>query len=526
MTISVHDAVFVLNAGNITVDSAATFAGSGVSSFTGGYLQFAITGANRGETLGLVSASTANTTFNAVTIVANKVFLGTGSSAVVLGSVDSALNGLNGNALRINLSIEFPNGNFENGTNGSTIITDWTTGLVSSVQLDGIFKIAGQATPIDTTYGSGNTTGDFTSGGTFVPTIALSDYDGSSSDLAVRLDTGGASINEPFGTIRGPYVYSDSSVTLAAGDSISFAWKALSGGDAYDAYGYLLDVNTGSTITILDDTATTFGQETPWATVSRTIAQGEQGTYRFVFVSGSFDLTGGQFLGAALMIDDVEVTQANPARVEDAVMEALLRSVTYTNTANELFGQTRTLTTTAVDGLQAPTTLSDTASITIVKAYSGPVPGLVYELGATPFNDILAGTSKSDFIYALESDDAVDGRAGDDVIDGGPGSNFLVGGAGVDNFFLDGRAPTATTWSTIMDFQAGEHVTIWGTRPGVSKFLWVESDGTAGYRGATLHGDLDGNGVIDTSVTFAGLTQAQLPTPSYGIVQGTDYILI
>jgi hypothetical protein len=137
-----------------------------------------------------------------------------------------------------------------------------------------------------------------------------------------------------------------------------------------------------------------------------------------------------------------------------------------------------------------------------------------------------AGTSKSDFIYALESDDAVDGRAGDDVIDGGPGSNFLVGGAGVDNFFLDGRAPTATTWSTIMDFQAGEHVTIWGNRPGVSKFLWVASDGTAGYKGATLHCDLDGSGVIDTSVTFAGLTQAQLPTPSYGVVQGIDYIFI
>jgi hypothetical protein len=39
-----------------------------------------------------------------------------------------------------------------------------------------------------------------------------------------------------------------------------------------------------------------------------------------------------------------------------------------------------------------------------------------------------------------------------------------------------------------------------------------------------LHCDLDGNGVIDTSVTFTGMAQAQLPTPSFGTVQGNDYI--
>jgi hypothetical protein len=85
-------------------------------------------------------------------------------------------------------------------------------------------------------------------------------------------------------------------------------------------------------------------------------------------------------------------------------------------------------------------------------------------------------------------------------------------------------AQSSTTWSTNNDLSPGEQVTIWGYRPGVSKFLWVESDGAEGYKGATMHCDLDGNGVIDTSVTFAGLTQAQIPTPSYGTVGGQDYI--
>ncbi|NCY24868.1 MAG: hypothetical protein EBX37_08360, partial [Alphaproteobacteria bacterium] len=167
------------------------------------------------------------------------------------------------------------------------------------------------------------------------------------------------------------------------------------------------------------------------------------------------------------------------------------------------------------------------SSSTDIKAepYTGPVPGIEYQVIAGANNDIIIGSDRSDFINAGMGDDAIDGGAGNDVIDGGLGSNFISGGAGRDGFFLDGRAAVAsTTWSTLTDFSPGEQVTIWGYRPGISKFLWVESDGADGYKGATMHCDLDGNGVIDTSVTFAGLTQAQLPMPSYGTVQGNDYI--
>ncbi|NDG50218.1 MAG: hypothetical protein EBY30_14545 [Rhodospirillales bacterium] len=58
----------------------------------------------------------------------------------------------------------------------------------------------------------------------------------------------------------------------------------------------------------------------------------------------------------------------------------------------------------------------------------------------------------------------------------------------------------------------------------MSKFLWVENDGAAGYKGATMHSDLDGDGAIDTSVTFSALTQAQLPMPSYATIDGNDYV--
>ena len=40
-------------------------------------------------------------------------------------------------------------------------------------------------------------------------------------------------------TIKGPAVISEEAIALSPGDQISFDWRALSGGDAYDAYAYL-----------------------------------------------------------------------------------------------------------------------------------------------------------------------------------------------------------------------------------------------------------------------------------------------
>jgi subtilisin family serine protease len=145
-------------------------------------------------------------------------------------------------------------------------------------------------------------------------------------------------------------------------------------------------------------------------------------------------------------------------------------------------------------------------------AYSGPVNYLQRQLLGTAGNDIYGGTAGNDFINALGGDDAVNAGAGDDVIDGGTGSNFLTGGPGRDVFFLDGRGGTIT-WSTITDWEKGEELSVWGWRPGVSKSTWVASDGVAGWKGVTLHMDLDGDGRIDTSVTWTGKTQADLPTP-------------
>ena len=127
--------------------------------------------------------------------------------------------------------------------------------------------------------------------------------------------------------------------------------------------------------------------------------------------------------------------------------------------------------------------------------------------------EVVIGTQYNDFINVAGGVDAVNAGAGNDVIDGGTESNFLTGGPGTDIFFSDGRGGV-TTWSTITDWQAGEQLSVWGWHPGTSRIVaWVQA-GAAGYEGLTMHADLNGDGTVDTSVTFTGITsQSQLPTP-------------
>ena len=93
---------------------------------------------------------------------------------------------------------------------------------------------------------------------------------------------------------------------MKVGDTMSFDWRAQGGGDAYDVYAYLLNVDTGATVEILNDTGATPGATTNWQSESVTIT--DEGTYRFVFVGGTFDATGGRAAGAQLFVDNIVAT--------------------------------------------------------------------------------------------------------------------------------------------------------------------------------------------------------------------------
>jgi len=147
--------------------------------------------------------------------------------------------------------------------------------------------------------------------------------------------------------------------------------------------------------------------------------------------------------------------------------------------------------------------------------------------------DIIIGTSGNEFINAGDGADAVNAGTGNDIIDGGLESNFLTGGTGNDIFFADGRDSSNETWTTITDFTDGTcSATLWGYIEGTSTYFWEENQGAGGqWNGATLRCDFDNNGVVDTSMTFTGMTQGQLNLATSSVfdpVSQTDlgYIMI
>ena len=119
------------------------------------------------------------------------------------------------------------------------------------------------------------------------------------------------------------------------------------------------------------------------------------------------------------------------------------------------------------------------------------------------------------------------------VLDGGTGSNFFVGAAGsdggTDTFFIDARA-SSPTWSTLTNFHHGDAVTLWGFQGGKSAMTWAASDGTANYKGATIHAETNGAGTgVNGSVTFAGVSLADAQskfTMSTGSVGGNPYLYL
>lgn len=171
--------------------------------------------------------------------------------------------------------------------------------------------------------------------------------------------------------------------------------------------------------------------------------------------------------------------------------------------------------------------------------YSGPVAGLQRQyIWPSPDGVAIRSTALDVFLHGGAGADALAVSAGSNVLDGGGGSNFLVGALGMDGgddtFFLDARGG-AVTWTTVVNFHAGDAATIFGFHAGVSTQPWTGSDGAVGYNGLTLHSETKGAGTgVDASLTFTGVDQATADahwsittgTLSPGSAAATDYLMI
>ncbi len=271
--------------------------------------------------LTLTSSASADTTLGALSVVGNTVYRGLGATAQAFGVIDSVKNGQAGQALRINYLAPFVNGNFESGTIGNSNVPGWSL-YPQRVKLDGIDTIAGYPTPIDNRPES----------------VAYSEYSNPytaglssasvtpGSTKSMMLKSNGLTV-DAFGVSHGPYIVSEA-LYVPAGESVSFKWRATGDDDAFDVYAYLLNTETGAKVPLLNRTGTSLNDSTSWTTATTNIGTG--GTYKFVFVAGSYDASGGRLTGATLFIDDVQVSGSPPSQGPTATeLDTLYNSLQF-----------------------------------------------------------------------------------------------------------------------------------------------------------------------------------------------------
>ncbi|MBN4001193.1 DUF4347 domain-containing protein [Nostoc sp. LPT] len=346
----------------IVLDNDISF--SGGTDYKGGYIEFSLDTPTSFDNLTLITDGSPSTVNSQISIVGDTVYIGNGTKAAVVGSVDQTFNGQNGQKLRVNFfNDDFNNGNFNLGSPGSTTIPGWTS-VNQQVQF-GIDTIAGLPTPIDTTIPANASNADKNTAadpGSMTTVLDSTQNDGSGN--SVQLTSSGITTAQGFDIVRGPYIYSNSTAYLSVDDEVSFEWQAQGGDDAYDVYGYIVDVNTGYIQTILDETGSSDTASTTWATKKITVSKA--GEYKFVFVAGTYDFSGGTAAGAQLYIDDVTVTKAVPLPVlNDTHLSTIARRVQYNNTSDNP-DTSKTLTVSVENNASQTASATATINITLV----------------------------------------------------------------------------------------------------------------------------------------------------------------
>lgn len=222
-------------------------------------------------------------------------------TGVVIGTGITIGSGISVGDVSSNAQPQFFNGNFSQG------LTGWTT-TNTQVFWSGGSTLAGWPTPVlpdPLPYAPDqkNWAGWNSEPGWAVTINAdrPSGSTGQSADLAMANPFGG--ISPAGGTAYGPALVSDTTVSIVAGDSVSFAWRGISTTDAYSIYAYLVNVNTGATVSLLRQTQSVVAS-TAWATDVTVI--NTTGDYQFVFVAGCWDSTLGLAVGAQFRITDVQ----------------------------------------------------------------------------------------------------------------------------------------------------------------------------------------------------------------------------
>ncbi|HYZ22924.1 MAG TPA: hypothetical protein VE690_12280, partial [Rhodopila sp.] len=184
---------------------------------------------------------------------------------------------------------------------------------------------------------------------------------------------------------------------------------------------------------------------------------------------------------------------------------------------------------------------STTKQVTTVAGvpYNGPVAGLTSQYvfpttdqvmvkAQTPNVFIQVGQlgQKNPLIAGID----VSAANGNNVLDCYANSSFLIDGTGIDQNYIDARGATQNSWSTVVNFHAGDNVTIWGLTAQDFTLQWIgDTYGADGAKGLT--GVYTPNtGTLAIGITLAGYTMADVSngklTVSYNQIDGNAYASI
>ena len=178
----------------------------------------------------------------------------------------------------------------------------------------------------------------------------------------LNLNTSEFWFNNPagkFGVLHGPAAVSDV-FTGKAGQFLKLDYTATGTGDDYHVAGYIYKVNPdgspgGAPIIALNETGTSVNDRA-------SVEIPDNGDYRFVFVVGTYDKTGGRKAGADMTIDNI--VAEDPYTTGTGAINALLKALHYENTATAA-SATKKLTAT-VSTADKSTVLTDDAIINMI----------------------------------------------------------------------------------------------------------------------------------------------------------------
>ena len=280
-----------------------------------------------------------------------------------IGQIDPSRNGQNGQGLRINFfdqiiipnSSSILNGDFSNGLANWTAYVDrvdfgnnFTLADGSSIptpteaQMATVAYIGPRAPPNPSIVGN-----DDAAINTLHPNQPNFSVNVVNGEL--ELKQGRYFITLGFGIVHGPSAVSDE-FTAEVGDILRLDYTAAGDFDDYHVAGYIFNTTTNAITLAINETGDT-------GSGRKSIEITEAGDYRFVFINGSFDKTGGKGIGADMTIDNIE--SEKQYSIPDAAVQQLLRSTSYSSSSdNQHF--VKDVSISANDGTN---TISDTSKI-------------------------------------------------------------------------------------------------------------------------------------------------------------------